>query len=244
VVLPGSSGGVTGTGSKGFSQGAGGVGNADETGDLFGAALAAGDINKDGRADLVVGVPGESVGAVATAGIVQVLFGSTGGVVTTGNQAFTQNSAGVPDTAEANDKFGTALAVGDLTGDGFADVAIGSPGESVGTVLNAGQVSVLLGSGTGLTGTGATAWDQNATDVPDNAETSDLFGSALRIAQFRPNPLPDLYVGIPGENGSAGAVQLLPGAVTGVTAVGGLFVTSSGFAGGAQASSLFGASIG
>jgi hypothetical protein len=53
--------------------------------------------------------------------------------------------------------------------------------------------------------------------------------------------LPDLYIGIPGENG---AVQMLPGAATGVTTVGGQFVTSSSLAGGAQALSRFGASVG
>jgi hypothetical protein len=244
VVLPGASGGLTATGSKSFNQGTGGVGDTAETGDLFSASLAAGDITKDGRADLVIGVPGESVGTLASAGEVMVLKGSTGGLVAAGSQAFTQDSAEVPDAAEANDKFGTVVAVGDLTGDGFADLAVGSPGESVGAVAKAGQVSVLLGGATGVTGTGATAWDQNAADVPDDAEASDVFGSALRIANLRGTALPDLYIGIPGENGAAGAVQMLPGAATGVTTVGGQFVTSSSLAGGAQALSRFGASVG
>ena len=45
----------------------------------FGAALAAGDFDGDGRDDLAVGVPGESVGAVDDAGAVNVLYGTASG---------------------------------------------------------------------------------------------------------------------------------------------------------------------
>ena len=47
-VLPGSTTGVTGTGSQLFTQ----VGGAVESVDFFGAALAAGDFNNDGFTDL------------------------------------------------------------------------------------------------------------------------------------------------------------------------------------------------
>lgn len=43
---------------------------------------------------------------------------------------------------------------GDYNGDGFADLAIGVPGEDPGGVAGSGAVNVLYGSGTGLTAAG------------------------------------------------------------------------------------------
>ena len=39
---------------------------------------------------------------------------------------------------------------GDFNGDGEADLAVGVPGEDVGTVTDAGAVNVVYGSGAGL----------------------------------------------------------------------------------------------
>jgi hypothetical protein len=50
---------------------------------------------------------------VLNAGAVSVLYGSAGGLTTSGGQLFHQNSPGVPGTAEEFDFFGDALAVGD-----------------------------------------------------------------------------------------------------------------------------------
>jgi FG-GAP repeat len=106
-VLPGSATGVTGTGSQLFTQ----VGGAVESVDLFGSALAAGDFNNDGFADLAAGAPDESVGII-NAGAVSVLYGSAGRLSASGGQLFTQNSPGVPSVAEVTDSFGAALASG------------------------------------------------------------------------------------------------------------------------------------
>jgi hypothetical protein len=59
--------------------------------DLFGAALAAGNVGLDKRADLVVGVPVEDVGAVVNAGAVNVLYGSGNGLSDTGAQFWHQD---------------------------------------------------------------------------------------------------------------------------------------------------------
>ena len=65
-----------------------------------------------------------------------------------GNQLFTQNDVG-GEAAESGDRFGAALAVGDFDDDGFADLAVGAPGEDAGSTADAGTVNVLYGSSSG-----------------------------------------------------------------------------------------------
>jgi hypothetical protein len=55
-----------------WSQNSPGIEGVAEAGDLFGDALAAGDFNGDGRADLAIGAPGEN----NARGVVHVLYGA------------------------------------------------------------------------------------------------------------------------------------------------------------------------
>ncbi len=125
-------------------------------------------------------MPGESVGTTA-AGAVNVIYGSGGGLTSTGNQVWTQNSAGVLDSAEAADSFGAAVAAGDVDRSGDADLAIGAPLESVGAAGGAGALNMLYGSGGGLTSTGNQLWSQDTPNVLDQAETGDQFGAAMGL---------------------------------------------------------------
>ena len=68
-----------------------------------------GGFDGDGFTDLAVGVWQEGVGEVPSAGAVNVLYGSAGGLTANGNQAWTQNSPGILDQAEELDQFGSAL---------------------------------------------------------------------------------------------------------------------------------------
>ena len=136
------------------------VPDAAESGDQFGAAIAIGDVNKDGFSDVAVGAPGENVGAVSDAGLVHLFLGSSSGLRAGGSQVWTQNSTAVPDTAETLDKFGASLTFGDFDNTTGDDLAIGSPGERVGTANNAGAVHVLSGRAGGLTRPGAQIWTQ------------------------------------------------------------------------------------
>jgi hypothetical protein len=105
-VLPGSAGGLTAVGGRLFPQ----VGGAVEAEDGFGSALAGGDFNHDSFTDLGVGAPFEDLGGTVDAGAVSVLPGSAGGLTAVGGQLFTQDTPGVPGSAQELDFFGFALA--------------------------------------------------------------------------------------------------------------------------------------
>ena len=80
-----------------------------------------------------------------TGGLVGVRYGGENGPADE-VQWWTQDSPGVPGTAERGDGWGTDLSVADTDGDGYADVAIGAAGEDIGTVADAGAVWVLRGA--------------------------------------------------------------------------------------------------
>ncbi|HKD96894.1 MAG TPA: FG-GAP repeat protein [Micromonosporaceae bacterium] len=250
-VLYGGPTGLTAAGGGWFNQDTGAVPGAREANDNFGYALAAGDFNADGFSDLAVGAPFEDIGTTSNAGTIDLLPGSAAGITATGSTAFDESTSGVPDDPETNDEFGYALAAGDITHDGAADLAVGAPGESIGTHTGAGQVTVLLGThtATGLTATGSKVWNQDSTSVPGATENNDLFGTALTIGDFNGDHFGDLAVGdmneAIGTATNSGAIVVLYGTSTGLTGTGSQLWSqdSTGIPGVAEANDRFGKSV-
>ncbi len=79
VVLYGSRTGVSTLRKAVITQNAAGVPGTAEVDDLFGAATAYADLDRDGYSDLIVGAPNEGLGA-AKAGMVTVLWGGKNGL--------------------------------------------------------------------------------------------------------------------------------------------------------------------
>ena len=67
------------------------------------------DYNGDGMDDLAIGADGEDVGAIADAGAVNVLYGSSYGLTDVGDQLWHQGLPGVLGAAEVGDQFGWTL---------------------------------------------------------------------------------------------------------------------------------------
>jgi hypothetical protein len=223
-VLYGSDAGLTAEGNQIWDQDTANVGGASEEDDHFGSVLAAGDFDNDGNDDLAIGVLREEVGGIATAGAVNVLYGSGAGLTAEGNQLWDQDTPNVEGVAEEGDFFGAALAAGDFDGDGHDDLAIGVPQEAVGDASNAGAVNVLYGSLAGLAVTGDQIWHQDVADVEGVAEEDDVFGWALAAGDFNGDGDADLAIGDAfedvGDVGGAGAVNVLYGSPAGLAVAG------------------------
>jgi hypothetical protein len=245
-ILYGSVNGLAAGRSQHWHQNSSGVPGQSEPHDYFGSSLATGDFDGDGYADLAVGVRGEDVGELASAGATAILYGGSGGLAAAGSQLWHQNSSGLPGEAEPNDGFGWTLAAADFDDDGFVDLAVGVPYEDIGDVSRAGAVNVLFGSEDGLTASGSQHWHQNSSGLAGEAEREDRFGHALATGDFDGDGHPDLAVGVPGEDigsiGGAGAVSLLLGSDGGLTGDGKPFwhQDRSGIPGEAEAGDSFG----
>ena len=131
------------------------------------------DFNGDGFDDLAIGIPGEDIGNLRDAGEVSVIYGGKqNGLSASGNQLWSQNSPGIKGRSQANDKFGTALVAGDFNGDGYDDLAIGSPGERSGGKASAGAVNIIYGSANrGLQSRNDQVFSQHNSRIVGRAET-------------------------------------------------------------------------
>ncbi|MCI0687169.1 MAG: hypothetical protein L0Y54_08040 [Sporichthyaceae bacterium] len=134
------------------------------TDDQFGVALASGDANGDGRSELAIGV--------ARRQTVVVLTGATSGFGSTGISAWSQDAAGIPDSTESGDKWGSGLRFGHYRNATYADLVMAAQGEN----SAAGAVTLIYGSATGLTAAGSTMITQDTGGVPDTAQAGDRFG--------------------------------------------------------------------
>ncbi len=192
-----------------------------EAGQGYASALTVADFDRDGHDDLVVGTDSASIGdQTAEGGYVTVFYGDGTGVSTTRSATFSQATAGVPGADESMDLFGAALAAGDVNGDEYPDLAVSAVFETVGSASHAGNVWVLRGGASGLTGTGAQSFHQGTEGVPGANEQSDMFGTAVHLTDHDKDGRADLSVGAGGENSDDGAAWVLRGSTKGVTTTG------------------------
>lgn len=200
TLMWGSAGGVSSTGAT-SATGASVYGATGQSGTIawyLGEALAIGDVNGDGLGEVVAGAPSAQTPHI-TGGLIAVFTGRSGGLSGSAVRVITQRTTGVPGEPEGGDRFGAALATGDVTGDGKADVLVGAPGEAIGSTAEAGVVTLLKGSAAGLTGSGAQSFDQNHSVVPGSSERGDKFGVSVALLNLNGTGGLDALVAAIGE---------------------------------------------
>jgi hypothetical protein len=180
-----------------WTQNSPGVPGVAEAGDHFGAAVIDG-----GHA---VGVPGEDLGTATDAGEVQIFQIDPArrsyllpGIVVT------QVDSKVPGRAEAGDRFGAALVTGVFNCRDLRTLAIGSPGEDVGTAADAGSVTFV---GLPLSVehlTCAAGVIRQGRGLHGRPEAGDEVGAAIGEIDGDPvhqeNTFDTLLIGAPGED--------------------------------------------
>jgi hypothetical protein len=182
-------------------------------GDAFGTAVTGiGDLNGDQILDIAVGAPGDDDGGIGIdRGAVWILFLNQDGTVQ--NEAkISATDGNFGGTLDDGDRFGAALAVlGDLDGDGVADLAVGAPGDDDGGI-DTGAIWILFMNSNGTVRTEQKiSFDSGSLDAL--LRSGDAFGSAIaNIDDLNRDTTTDIAVGAPGDDDGgvdAGAAWVL-----------------------------------
>lgn len=181
--------------------------------------VVVGNVQGDARPEIVVGVP--STDDDTDPGSLQVVrLAGTGSATTATGTRFDQQDAGLPGTGDSIDHFGASVAIGNVDGDGYADLVVGAPDEAVGDERGAGRVLVVRGGSSGLATSGNKAYDQDTPGVPGGSEAGDGFGGAVTLLDRNGDGRADLTIGAPGEDDEGGRVTTLLAAGSGFTTTG------------------------
>ncbi|WP_405657568.1 FG-GAP and VCBS repeat-containing protein [Streptomyces sp. RK9] len=180
------------------------------------------DFDHDGYADLAISAPYATLGGKTNAGYVTVVHGSKDGPDPAHPTIIDRGTAGVPGEITQDGNFGSQVSVGDLDGDGFTDLVVGSG--------YGDKLLVLWGSRNGLTGAGAAELpatsagfgtgdfdgdghrDLVSHDFPENED--DRAGMTLSYGPFTRGGEPARQEAV--HTGQTfGPIDLIPGDVTG-----------------------------
>ncbi len=200
------------------------------SGARLGTALAVGDFDADGKADVFAAGTGNggSWNVRLSAGTTQYgkLTSATGAVAATDAASGDFNRDGYADVAlNYRDQSGTgritwfkgsasglvkvsvlsvkggrALDAGDVDGDGYDDIAVGQPYTSESGAHTGGQVTVVPGSATGFTTSGMRTVHQDTSGVPGGGEGGDALGVSVSVGDQDGDGHADVLAGMPGED--------------------------------------------
>jgi hypothetical protein len=161
----------------------------DQTNDQAGASMGCGDLNADGIADVVIGVP------LYDPRVPQALQNAGGALVFFGGQTLASGTiaqATAVFSGEAiEDQFGTSVVVTDVDNDGTQDLVVGAPMNDANDP-DTGRVYVFLG-GPGFVGERAQTADITLSGLPNQ----DSFGTSIGTGDINGDAIADLVIGAP-----------------------------------------------
>ena len=182
-----------------------------ETDDQAGYSVsAAGDINGDGLADIIVGA---REAAADSAGEAYVIYGSEEGFPAQFNVPFIQSERGFTIRGDMFDRAGASLsAAGDLNGDGFDDLLVGTPG-NYDNGVSSGAIYVIYGTNAGF---GVDDFERQTLELSGfTAETGFIIQGAAGVGDdvgeyvsgggdINGDGLDDIVIGLPDNGGADG----------------------------------------
>ena len=164
-------------------------------GSRFGWSVAAGDVDGDGTPDIAIGAPGETVDSILDEGRVYVFSGRTGVLL------YTFESPNPEPNPLYGGRFGDALAMGDIDGDGRADIIVGADQETI-AGSTVGRAYAFSGASGAMTHTFT------------GSLTTGGFGWSLAVGDVDGNGTNDVVVGALHDNDGIGAVYAFSGSGT------------------------------
>jgi len=182
---------VTLNGTNGFRI------NDVNTGEKAGYSVAAGDVNNDGKADIVIGAPSSGAGKV------YVVYGNSNWSSYAAYSLDSTVGSGLMDTAGAKgfqalgvvsgDLAGSSVAVGDINADGVGDIIIGAPGTTSG-----GAVYVLYGrQGIWIPTLNLATLDGNNGFIISETHAGYAAGSSIVVGDINGDGINDIIIGAP-----------------------------------------------
>ena len=145
-----------------------------------GAGIKTGDLNCDGRDEIIVLQPQASVGGTLTAGTLTVIPSTaTSRPDPTLSFEWNQGTSGVLNSPEVGDRYGESADVFDFDKDGCDDLFVGVPGEDLSNISDAGAVHAFRGNASStLTTTGSSFL------VDGSQAAGDEFGHSFAAMSF------------------------------------------------------------
>ncbi|MEO5339744.1 MAG: DUF4347 domain-containing protein [Magnetococcus sp. MYC-9] len=204
------------SGSDGFKL----AGSTPPPGDLAGFSVrAAGDVNGDGYADVVVGAPNANGGA----GYAYVVFGQssafTAATITLSNL---NGSNGFRLTGAAGDFAGYSVSsAGDINGDGFDDLVVGAYAAGNNSASTSGSSYVVFGQSSFSSNLSLASLNGASTGFRiDGESTGDLSGASVGGAgDVNGDGYDDLTIGAIFANGGTGSSYVMFGKSSGFSSV-------------------------
>nr|WSY53092.1 VCBS repeat-containing protein [Streptomyces sp. NBC_00886] len=200
--------------------------------------LTAGDVNGDGRTDLVVdGFETQTADGWNT------------------NYFVPGTASGLSVASVQTLKPGIVTGIGDINGDGYGDIVTGagwdattSDGTTVPDSADGGKVNITYGSASGPAST--TGITQNSGNIPGSSEKGDAFGWDLDLGDVNGDGYQDVVISAPNEDlgaaTNAGMVTVVYGSATGTnttTGVQSFAQSTAGVPGADEKNDLFGADV-
>jgi len=221
TILYGSQNGLQSKKSVRLHQGTPGIPDKNEPHDQWGSNLISGDFNNDGYEDLAIGTPNESSGDKDKTGTITILQGSSKGITTKKSKFIHKGSFNIPGNITPYDRWGSVLIASDFNNDGYIDIVVGTPDETVGPAQKSGSITVLNGSVLGPIGRNSFTLNQTSPGINGASENADLWADSLAALDLNGDGHTDLAVSAMtesiGTHFDTGAVTFIWGTKEGIS---------------------------